>query len=365
LIRRTEASSIRRRRRAAAAGAAACLVLAPAPDAFAQADPNPSAAALFQKGRDLLEAGNYREACPLLERSLRQLRGTGTLLAVAICHEGLGATATAWSEFREVADASHEEGRGDREQFARERVRKLEPRLARLTIAVAPADASVAGLVVTRDGQAVAASFWGVEVPVDRGDHEVRATAIRRAPWAATVHLEDGQRRTVTVVLPPRETASEGLFDSSPGTSPPAPGPTGDVRAPDRREGADATTDARARGDGGRKTTGWVVGAAGLVALGVGAFFGVRAITSSSDARSRCSLASCTDPSAVSENDDAKVSAWVADGAVGAGLIALGIGAYLILTSPSDTHSAPSAVSYSIGPSAGPSSAGISLHGSW
>jgi hypothetical protein len=283
------------------------------------ADANAPATALFEEGRALLEAGNYRDACPILERSLRQSPGTGTLLALAICHEGLGATATAWNEFRDVADASKGEGRADREQFARDRMKKLDPRLAHIAVAVPASEASAPGLVVTRDGQVVGPPLWGVDVAVDRGDHELRATANGRAPWSTTVHVEDGQRRAVTVEMAPLSGVAAASVEPTREAPPSVAGPTDDSAAT----------------ASGRRTAGWIIGAAGAAALGVGTFFGIRAIALSNDAKSRCSPSSCTDAAAVSENNDAKVAAWAADGAVGLGLIAAGIGAYLVLTSGS------------------------------
>jgi serine/threonine-protein kinase len=326
-------------RACAAPRISACVALlcSRSPPALA-ADANASSTALFQEGRALLEAGNYSRACPILERSLRQSPGTGTLLALAICHEGLGATATAWAEFRDVAEASKGEGRPDREQFARDRVRTLEPRLARITISVPSGDASAPNLLVMRDGHIVDPSAWGVDMPVDRGDHEVRATADGRVPWLATVHVEDGQRRAVTVEMAPQAPAAAARVEPNDDASPPV---------------AEAT----AR----RRTAGWIVGGAGTVALGVGTFFGIRAITLSSDAKSRCSPSSCTDASAVAENDDAKIAAWVADVAVGAGAIAAVAGAYLILTSPA----AQPASAARVVPLLGPKAAGVSLSGCW
>src|SRR5688572_3592069 len=90
-----------------------------------------TAEALFREGTALLDEKKFAEACPKLAESHRLDPATGTLLALAFCHEGEGRLASAWAEFAEVAGRAREEGRTDRELVAREHAANLEPRLAR------------------------------------------------------------------------------------------------------------------------------------------------------------------------------------------------------------------------------------------
>jgi len=164
------------------------------------------AEALFQEGKRLLENGDSAAACPKLAESLRLDEATGTLLALAMCHESEGRLASAWAEYAEVVARARTEGRADREQAARRSVRALEPRLSTLTIEVPEAASAVGGLRVERDGVSLAASTSSTAVPVDPGPHVVAASAPGRRPWSTSLQVGAvADRITVTVpVLEPQ-----------------------------------------------------------------------------------------------------------------------------------------------------------------
>ena len=98
----------------------------------AQAAPSSDSARadqLFREGKAALEAKRFADACPKLAESQKLDPGTGTLLALALCHEGLGSTATAWREFRDVAAASLK-GRTDRAALAADQAHTLEGQIS-------------------------------------------------------------------------------------------------------------------------------------------------------------------------------------------------------------------------------------------
>src|SRR5262252_3671394 len=171
--------------------------------AHAQTAENDEAGArvLFAEGRKLAAAGNYAEACPKFEDSLRLDPGIGTSFNLADCLEHIGRTATAWARFLDVAAATKAAGQPERERVARARAQALEPRLARVVVHV-PSPAP--GLVVTRDGIAIGAASWGTSVPVDPGDHLVEATAPGRKKWSESTSVPDTPT-TVSVVVPALE----------------------------------------------------------------------------------------------------------------------------------------------------------------
>jgi hypothetical protein len=160
---------------------------------------------LFQDGRTLMAAGRIPEACLKLEESQRLDPGGGTLLNLALCHEEEGRLARSWSEFQEAEMVARKDGRGDREVEAANHVHALEPRLSRLTIVV-PAGTQVEGLVIERDGRKVGRGAWSTAIPVDGGEHVVRATALGKEPFRTTVVIAaeaDAQTVEIPVLSTP------------------------------------------------------------------------------------------------------------------------------------------------------------------
>jgi hypothetical protein len=235
---------------------------APALTGRAAAQPAPSAVAaaeaLFQEGRALLMAGQVGEACPKLEESQRLDPATGTLLALALCHEQQGKLASAWAEFADAEARSRVEGRADRERTAREHGAALRPRLSTLTVE-APGDAALmAGLTITVDGVQIGQAAWNTAIPVDGGVHRVEALAPGRPPWSASVSVgPEGDRARVAVSLAAARTAA-------------VPGP---AAAPVVKAGAAAPAPERpaapAASASVRRPIGVAVLSAGVVALGV------------------------------------------------------------------------------------------------
>ncbi len=182
---------------------AACLAGAEGGGRQARADTSADdkalATVLFQEGRALMVEGRIPEACLKLEESQRLVPAGGTILNLALCHEREGRLAHAWSEFNEAMVAAKRDGRRDWEIEAASHVIALEPRLSRLTIVVPPAT-QVEGLVVERDGHEIGRAAWSTAIPVDGGEHVVRATALGRVPFTTRVVIgKDSDARTIEV----------------------------------------------------------------------------------------------------------------------------------------------------------------------
>jgi hypothetical protein len=312
-------------RRFAAAGAiaAACggVSLAPA-DARADTGDVVAAEALFRSGRDLLEAKDYAHACPKLAESFRLDPATGTLLALAICHERDGKLASAWGEYSDVASRSKAEGRNDREVAARSKVEELQSQLSTLTIVV-PDAAQVPGLEVKRGGTTIAPAWFGTPVPVNGGTVSIDATAPGKKPRHGEITLApNGDRQSVTID-PLEEAGSPAVAPAPVPTTAgaPAPGASGGpaaatatassgpavnaATAPIAPAPSRSTDDPPAGGLGPVQVTGLFAGAVGVVGLGLGTFFAVQAANKNSDSKSECEGGSntCTALGSKDRND--------------------------------------------------------------
>ncbi|MBK7579742.1 MAG: hypothetical protein IPI67_05975 [Myxococcales bacterium] len=296
----------------------------------AHADPTPSdralATQLFKQGRALMQQKKHAEACPKLEESQRLDPGGGTLLNLALCHEAVGRTATAWSELSEAVSVARRDRRPDRERIASEHMKALEPRLSLLTIAVNTAVAPK-GLAILRDGTEVAPVAWGTPMPVDPGSHLLEVSAPGFVTWTTTVEIgPDADKRTLAVPALAALTPPTPEPPAAPPTTipiqPPAPAPLPTPPPSPQRDPAPAPSLVPA----------YVAIGVGVVGIGLGSYFGLRALSKRSDSDAACQPR-CTDR-AVSLNDDARTAADLSTISFAVGAVGLGLGMYLWLDAP-------------------------------
>lgn len=184
------------------------------------------AEALYRQARDLMAAGKYDEACPKFAESQRLDPATGTLLNLAACHEKQGKLATAWLEYSDAQMAARRDAREDRVEYARSRAQELEPRLSRLTLALAPG-ADDPALGIELDGASVGRAVVGAATPVDPGRHTVRVSAPGKKPWSASVEIAAAEQQSL--VIPPLETAPPAVTAPAKVATPPAAPPASDA----------------------------------------------------------------------------------------------------------------------------------------
>jgi hypothetical protein len=200
--------------RAAALFLAAAVALAAPPLARAQ---DAQADALLKDGKKLMGAGKLAEACPKLEESHKLSPKSSTLLEVATCHEKQGKIATAWTEYIDAEGEARKEGRSKVEADAKQRSRKLDAKLPRVTVTV-PKDTVVEGLEIKIDGALLDKGDWGKSRPLDPGDHKLTAWAPGRKAWEQAVSIKISEKKTVTIPA----LAADASSTSAPPTPPPA-----------------------------------------------------------------------------------------------------------------------------------------------
>ena len=304
--------------------AIAALWLGVAWPAAARAQTDPAAAEmLFREGKAAFERKDFDAACPKLAESQRLNPASGTMLALAACHEEQGKLASAWGEYTSAVALARRDGSLRREKAAAARAAALEAKLSYVTFSVDPRTASLEGLELKRDGIVIGAAGWH-DVPTDPGMHKLEVTAPQRKPF----HLEfnvAGHSTKVEVPLLEEERPTVAPVGQVPPQSTPGAGP--DLR-----------------------DLGIVVGSAGIVSLGVGTVFGAMAIAASKSAKSKCTPSLCTDPTAVTDNNHAKTFADISTVTFVAGIASVTGGAAMVLFSNPKADSKAVALRVDAGP---------------
>lgn len=157
-----------------------------------------TAKALFDQGKTLFAEGKYGEACVKLEASfkMKELSGTGGLLGA--CYEKIGRLASAWSAYRDSAVMAEKQGNAERAAASREKAAELLPKLAHVAID-ATAIAKIPKVKLTIDGTEQVLSALGDPIPVDAGQHLVEATAIDYKPSKQTIDIQDGENQKLAI----------------------------------------------------------------------------------------------------------------------------------------------------------------------
>ena len=286
-----------------------------ATNAYAQ-----SADALFDEGDKLRKEGKTAEACVKFRASFAlNANAVGTMLNVALCDEQEGKIASAHKLFSEAAARAEEQHLEDHLAAAREHKDKLAgavPRLSVVFTEVAP-DSKLA------IGDDVIDPKSASDVEVDPGDTKVVVSAPGRVPYVTHVMIAKGEHKMIAV---------------------PALGYPVE--------------------DKGRATLGKVVTISGGAVVLAGIGIGFLAHKKYDDQfPSHCSMKDADKPLCdqvgYRETGSAKTLGWVGTGVGAAGLVAVGVGVALWLTAPH--HEAARTVSFA--PSLSPGEAGVVAFG--
>ena len=289
--------------------AALALVLV-APSALAQQS---DADRLFNEGAELMKQNRFADACPKLEQSAKLDPEIGGLLWLADCYERNGQIASAYRTYKDAQKmAIDRKDKHQRDKVAQKHIDALEPRLAKLTI-LAPQDSRPQGLVVTRSGTKVDSDTLGLAVPLDPGSYVVRAEAPGYNAWEQKIDVT-GEGATATVTIGPLVRVG--------GAPPPPPAAENDPGF-------------------GFKVSGVVIGAIGLVSIGVGSVFGLLAAARLSDSNSNghCDAADTCDTLGLSLRQEAEGDALASTILFVAGGVALVAGVVLFVAAPKKKHS--------------------------
>ena len=288
-----------------------------------------AAESLFDDGLKAMKSGHFGEACPKLEESERIDPAIGTLLYLAECYEKSGRTASAWATFREAASAAQAQGETERTRVAAARADRLQPSLSKLTLKVVAETAQLPTLRVTRDGVPLAKALFGVAIPVDPGKYHIVASADGYQSHEADVEVSaNGDSKSLeipalAVSTTPTVAPTGALAAAANGGAQPATNVT-----PQNPEPSPAPS-----GSNGLRTAAYVTSALGVVSLGIGTYFGLKAISKNNDAKEHCSGSVCNDQAGESLTTDAQSAATFSNITIGVGAAFVVTGVVLYLTS--------------------------------
>lgn len=221
-----------------------------------------AAEALFNKGVDEMEAGDYKAGCAHLAESYKIDPAPGALFTLADCHEKAGNIATAVVRYDEylrayealpAAQQAKQRAKG-RDKTAAARKAALQPKVPMLTLTL-PGSAP-RGTRVTLDEIEMGSASLDVALPLDPGEHVATTQAPGGPISTSRLTIGRGERKKVELKVE----LSGGAI------SPPTPE---DAKAPGEPDSKPPEEAPAGRGSSGRRAgtiAAWTVGAAGIAA---------------------------------------------------------------------------------------------------
>jgi len=178
---------------------------------------------LYSEAAAAMIKKDYATACPKFEQVTRMVPdGGGVRLNLAECYEEAGKLASAYNQYGLAEALAVKDGRKDRQKAAAKGAARVKPKMAMVILQVPDQVRGAPEVVIKLDGEVLAEKVWGVPYPVDRGRHELVATAKGYEP--ATVHVEIAKDGTTTKTSLPDLKKAVVSAPEAPGTSAPGPG---------------------------------------------------------------------------------------------------------------------------------------------
>jgi hypothetical protein len=282
------------------------------------------AEALFRDGKTLADDGRIEEACAKFKESQRLDPALGTLLYLATCYEQSGKTASAWAAFQSAQELAHNRKDKAREAIARERAAAIEPNLSKLKLSIT---IPVAGTQIRVDGRLLGPAALSTPLPFDPGTHTIEATAPEKRAWSQSVELQPGPS-TLAVRIPPFEPDIPEPAPVAAETAKPA------AVAPHPPRDTSATNWPR--------LAGFVSLGVGGVGLAAGTYFGLHAYSVAKGAEHHCSGSIC-DQTGLNAYASARTAANISNVGFALGIVGIGAGTYLLISSAGESKTTQSA----------------------
>jgi hypothetical protein len=326
------------------------VFLAVARSASAQQDPG-AARENLKQGYALKKAGKCADAVPFFVESERLDPQAKTLINLAECEEELHRYVGAQTHLAEARDRARAGGQDELRAIAETRLKKIEAKTPRLTIALAsgaPPDTEV-----LRDGVLLGLPSLGAPLPVDPGKHTIVARSGSLAPRTYDVTLGEGE--TKTIVVAPGDPGAAPSVHSDPVPAAPPDRPTTEPVPQPAPSAPDATPS-----DGPSRVPAFVALGVGVVGVGVGSALGIAASSKWSKAKEECGAGCGATSAAYSTREDAKTMATGSTVAFVVGGVGLAAGIVLLLL-PHGSEGSRAAFHVSVTPA--PAGTGLGVGG--
>ena len=294
----------------------------------AWADPADKARAdkLFDDGRKYLTNKEYQLACTAFEESQQADPAIGTALNIALCYEQWGHIAAAYKAFVDAERLAIAK-RDDRAKGARKKIDELAPKVPHLAVDI-PADADPSAVFLF-DGKEIERNTLRDGMVVEVGHHDLEVRVSGQPPVTKGIDIIVGDFKRITLAVPkPTPAVKQVVVETGP-----------------------------------RNTTrlygGLAVGGAGVVAMTVAGLVALEARDDYDAAIVHCSDSNvCTTKADFDATRDARSRANLMSVVAGGGVVLVGVGVYLVLTSGGKKIE-----KQAIAPMVGPHVAGVAIGG--
>lgn len=305
---------------------------------------------LFDLGRKLFDEGRFPEACDKFAASRNVVPKTGALINLAVCTERLGQVATPWALYREAMisaqrtqrTATDEEAKkraAEAYDFAKKRVAALEPQVI---FAVVPGVPQPPPNTVLSLDHHIVGQFpliAPLPIPVEKGPHIARFEAPGYKPIIVEFFAQSpaaGETTTEVEIVIPKEYEKEPAASTTPAVAPVLAAP---AQAPHESVAPVAPKPA---GVSGQQKAALAIGGVGVLAVTVGATFGILAIGQAGVAKDKCPGAdgtACGSDAGLEAERNARTYGHVAEIGLGVGVVGIAVGTVLWLTDKSGKKS--------------------------
>lgn len=267
-----------------------------------------------REGVEAYQRGDYEKALELLERAQSLVDAPTHLLFIARSQVKLGRLVEAREAYRKILvmnlPPSAPEAFRAAQEAAPGELEEIEARIGQLKIEVTTTSGGAPeGLEVKLNGEPLSAALVGLSVPANPGMNEVEARAPGMKVTMKTVELRDGESAVLELVLTPEV--------------------SGEKSSGDERDSSEEG------GSHGRRKVGWILAGGGAAVGAAGGVLGILSMNQLSRARKDedlCGADKVCTADGRAEVKSAFTKALIGDISMGVGILAVGVGTYLIVS---------------------------------